>query len=63
MEKFTPGDVVNLVRSNGSQLLVTVNKKKSVGKKRDTCIWSQVFFLPNSILFESGVRLHVVKDY
>lgn len=61
MEKFTPGDVVNLVRSNGSQLLVTVNKKKSVGKKRG--IWSSVFFLPNSILFESGVRLHEVKDY
>lgn len=61
MEKFTPGDVVNLVRSNGIQLLVTVTKKKSVGKKRG--IRSSVFFLPNSILFESGVRLHVVKDY
>lgn len=59
MEKFTPGDVVNLVRSNGIQLLVTVTKKNQ--KKRG--IWSSVFFLPNSILFESGVRLHVVKEY
>lgn len=34
MEKFTPGDVVNLVRSNGIQLLVTVTKKICWKKER-----------------------------
>lgn len=33
MEKFTPGDVVNLVRSNGIQLLVTVTKKNLLEKR------------------------------
>lgn len=62
MEKFTPGDVVNLVRSNGIQLLVTVTKK--ICWKKERYIYGpKFFFLPNSILFESGVRLHVVKDY
>lgn len=61
MEKFTPGDVVNLVRSNGIQLLVTVTKKNLLEKRE--VYGPKFFFLPNSILFESGVRLHVVKDY
>lgn len=59
MEKFTPGDVVNLVRSKGIQLLFTVNKKICWKIER----YIVLNFFPNSIWFESGVRLHVVKDY